>query len=157
MRIAQAGILIVFFQAGVQKLVHGYYIDGQLLALRVLYDEGEMGRRLRGVLSYAAQLLDILPLPPAQALSRPSFIAEADVSLPDWVRAVLCMASNTTWMSEMGLPILVFNKALRARAIYSLLALEAVILFFSGEVSFGLTVLLCVVSMLPCLDPRRGG
>lgn len=151
LRVAQVGILTVFFYAGVQKLVHGYYVDGQLFTLRVLYDEGDMGRRLRWMLSMTAKLLD-LPLPSPHARPRPSLLVDVEVLLPAWVRGTLCVVSNATWIAEMGLPIAALFRSSRTFAIAGLLGLEALILIVSGEISFGITVVGCLASFFPLTD-----
>ncbi|HLM74808.1 MAG TPA: hypothetical protein VK459_19000 [Polyangiaceae bacterium] len=148
LRAAQAGIVAVFFGAGIQKLMHGYYIDGQLLALRALYDEGGMGIRLRRLLSLVSDLLH-LPSPPARALPKPSFITEAPVTLPGWVWSALCVISNGTWIAEVGLPMAALSSAKRRWTVFGLIGLEGVILILSGEVSFGFTVVACLLSFFP--------
>lgn len=148
LRVAQAGIMLVFFYSGMQKLVHGYYVNGQFLALRVLYHEGDLGRRLRWILSSTGRLLE-LPLPPTGAQSRPNGLVETTVGLPAWSRSVLCVISNGAWMAEMGLPILALRRALRRWAVRGLLALEAAILVLTGEISFGFTVVACLLSFFP--------
>jgi hypothetical protein len=148
LRAAQAGILAVFFGAGIQKLMHGYYIDGQLLALRALYDEGGMGLRLRLLLSFVSDLLH-LSSPPARALPTPSFITEAPVTLPGWVWSALCVISNGTWIAEVALPIAALSSATRSWVVLGLIGLEGVILILSGEVSFGFTVVACLLSFFP--------
>ncbi|MDI3285976.1 hypothetical protein [Polyangium sp. 15x6] len=147
-RVAQVGILLVFFQAGVQKLAHGHYVNGEFLALRVLFDEGDMGRRLRWMLEGTAQLGGLAPLPPLP-LPRPSFIAGAEVSLPAWTWSVLRGLSNGVWIAEMGLPVLALHKASRAWAAIGLLFLESFILVLSGETSFGFTTVACLLSFFP--------
>lgn len=148
LRAAQAGVVAVFFGAGIQKLMHGYYIDGQLLALRALYDEGGMGLRLRRLLSLVSDLLQ-LPSPPARALPKPSFITEAPVTLPGWVWSALCVISNGTWLAEVGFPMVALSSAKRRWAVLGLLGLEGVILILSGEASFGFTVVACLLSFFP--------
>jgi hypothetical protein len=148
LRAAQAGIVAVFFGAGIQKLMHSYFIDGQLLALRALYDEGGMGIRLRRLLSLVSDLLH-LPSPPARALPKPSFITEASVTLPGWVWSTLCVISNGTWIAEVGLPMAALSSAKRRWAVLGLIGLEGVILILSGEVSFGFTVVACLLSFFP--------
>lgn len=146
LRVAQAGILTVFLYAGVQKLVHGYYVDGQLFALRVLYDDGDMGRRLRWMLSFAGERFG-LPVPPADAQPRPSLLVDVAAVLPTWVRGALIVASNATWIAEIGLPVVALWRSSRTFAVVALLGLEGVILALSGEVSFGITVVACLVSV----------
>lgn len=153
LRVAKAGILAVFFYAGVQKLVHGYYIDGQLLALRALYDDGDMGRRLRWLLSTTGGLLGWSGLP-AGALPRPSFVTEAEVTLPGWAWSAVHVLSNGTWIAETGLSVLALHPATRAWAVIGLLGLEGVILIVTGEISFGFTVVACLLSFFPCVARR---
>jgi hypothetical protein len=145
LRVVQVGILIVFFYSGVQKLVHGYYVGGQFLAIRTLYSEGDMGRRLRWALSFVSGMLR-LPSPPTFMQPRPSFLADQEVDLPGWFCGALYIVSNGVWMAEVGLPIMAIRRAWRQKALAGLLALECLILIVSGEISFGVTVIACLLS-----------
>lgn len=138
LRIAQAGILIVFVQAGLQKLAAGYYANGEFLAMRVLFDDGGMGGRLRFLLG------DSLGARPW-----PSWLVMTDVSLPAWQWTALTILSNGVWIAEMGLPIMALRTSWRSRAIAGLLLLESAIFVLSGEVSFGFTTMACLLAFFP--------
>jgi hypothetical protein len=152
-RVAQAGILMVFFWAGIHKVAAGYYLDGQFLALRVVYDEGDMGRRLRWILELFGRLCHLPPLP-ALPLPRPSFIVGAEVAMDPWVRNTLQVLSNGAWMAEVGLPILMLGRASRPFAAAGLLGLEVFILLFTGEISFAFTVVACLLTFFPRIAGR---
>lgn len=147
-RVAQAGILIVFFHAGLQKVVHGYYTDGQWLTLRTLYHDGDMGGRLRRLLRAVGQQAG-LPLPLAGAAPRSSGLAEAPVNLPLWAWGALRRTSNVVWMAEAGLPLLALHPVLRSAAVLGLLILEVGIVGLTGEISFGFTVIACLLVFFP--------
>jgi len=138
LRVAQAGILIVFVQAGLQKLAAGYYTSGEFLAMRVLFDDGGMGARLRFLLG------DSLAAKPW-----PSWLVTTDVSLPAWQWTALAIMSNGVWMAEMGLPIMAMRASWRSWAIAGLLLLESAIFVLSGEVSFGFTTMACLLAFSP--------
>jgi hypothetical protein len=147
-RVAQAAMLLVFFYTGVQKVVHGYYWDGQFFALRLLYHEGDMGRRLRALFRAIGSLL-ALPPSPAHAAPRPHALAEVPANLPAWVWLGLRSLSVGTWMAEIGLPLLALRPTLRRGAVLALVGLEAAILVFTGEVHFGFTVVACLLCFFP--------
>jgi uncharacterized membrane protein YidH (DUF202 family) len=138
LRIAQAGILIVFVQAGFQKLVAGYYTRGEFLAMRVLFDDGGMGARLR--LLFGDSLT---------ARPWPSWLVPTDISLPAWQWTALAILSNGVWIAEMGLPLMAMRASWRSRAIVGLLLLESAIFVLSGEVSFGFTTMACLLAFFP--------
>ncbi len=138
LRIAQAGILIVFVQAGLQKLVAGYYTSGEFLAMGVLFDDGGMGARLRFLLG------DSLAARPW-----PSWLVTTDVSLPSWQWTALAIMSNGVWIAEIGLPIMAIRATWRSWAIVGLLLLELTIFALSGEVSFGFTTMACLLAFFP--------
>lgn len=138
LRIAQAGILIVFVQAGLQKFVAGYYANGEFLAMRALFDDGSMGARLRFLLG------DSLAARPW-----PSWLVTTDVSLPAWQWPALAIMSNGVWIAEIGLPILAMRASWRSWAIVGLLLLESAIFVLSGEVSFGFTTMACLLAFFP--------
>ncbi len=138
LRVAQAGILIVFVQAGLQKLAAGYYANGEFLAMRVLFDDGGMGARLRFLLG------DSLTAQPW-----PSWLVTTDVSLPAWQWTALAIMSNGVWIAEMGLPIMALRTSWRSWAIVGLLLLELAIFMLSGEVSFGFTTMACLLAFFP--------
>lgn len=138
LRIAQAGILIVFVQAGLQKLAAGYYTNGEFLAMRVLFDDGSMGARLRFLLG------DSLTATPW-----PSWLVKTDVSLPARQWTALAIMSNGVWMAELALPMMALRTSWRSRAITGLLLLESAIFVLSGEVSFGFTTMACLLAFFP--------
>jgi len=148
LRVAQAGILIIFFQAGLQKLANGYYTHGQFLALRAAFDDGDMGTWLRGLLGIIARIGHLEPLP-AGPLPRPSSLMEVSVPLPRWALHVLSALSNVVWIAEMTLPLVALGQRRRAQAVGALLALESGILLMSGETSFGFTTTACLLVFFP--------
>lgn len=138
LRIGQAGILIVFVQAGLQKLAAGYYTNGEFLAMRVLFDDGSMGARLRFLLG------DSLTARPW-----PSWLVATDVSLPAWQWTALAILSNGVWIAEIGLPIMATRASWRSWTIVGLLLLESAIFVLSGETSFGFTTIACLLAFFP--------
>ena len=56
---------------------------------------------------------------------------------------------NSAWIAETTLPIVALRAASRNGAVLGLLGLEAVILTLTGEVSFGFTVVACLLSFFP--------
>lgn len=138
LRIAQAGILIVFVQAGLQKLAAGYYTSGEFLAMRVLFDNGGMGARLR---FFFGDSLTAKPWP--------SWFVTTDVSLPTRQWTALAIMSNCVWIAEIWLPMMVLRASWRSCAIAGLLLLESAIFVLSGEVSFGFTTMACLLAFFP--------
>jgi hypothetical protein len=148
LRVAQAGILVVFFQAGIQKLANGQYVDGQFLGLTTLFENGGMGSRMRAFLGLMARVGGLDPLPPLP-LPQPSWIQGASVHLPGWTWNALRVMSNGVWIAELGLPALAIHRSSRRWAVLGLLVLEGSILTLSGEVSFGLTTIACLLTFFP--------
>lgn len=148
LRVAQAGILAVFFHSGVQKLASGYYVDGELFALRLLYDDGDMGDRLRSLLEVFGRVMG-LPAAPSHASSRPSGMSEVVVVLPGWVWSMLQALSTGTLVAEIGLSLMAFRRKLQSASVAGLLMLEAAILVLTGEISFGFTVVACLLAFFP--------
>lgn len=146
-RFAKLGILSVFFYAGLQKLVHGYYLDGQFLALKVLYGHDGMSVGLRALLSAMHKVMD-LPMPQLPT-STPSWLSGAAASLPQWMIASMTGLSITVVLLEIVCPIAALVPRLRRSAILGLLGLEACIAIASRELSFAFTTTACLLAFFP--------
>ena len=116
-------LIIVLFFAGVQKLVHGYYLGGQFLA----YSLGQDTFRL------ALQPL----LPPAEVERLTSYDGWVGDG-PYLVSSPLFLAvSNAVWISEIALGALLFSRTSRSFACAAACVLIAATQFVARELMFG--------------------
>jgi hypothetical protein len=133
LRLLWLAVLGVWFFAGIQKLAHGLYLNGEFMALQ-LTDKGDLPNHLRaGLALLEANLtgsrLDL-------ALTQPTG-AEAGLS---WSARVACVALG--WLvpiAEIALPVLACFTRSRGPAIWGLACGQALIGWLSGELDFAIT------------------
>ncbi len=117
-------LVVVFFYSGLQKLAHGFYLDGQMLAF--------LGNR-----TGFAELVSMLV--PADEATRIAGLSRVAGGGPFSSTApLLVAASNLTYVGEMFLPLLLLLPKTRRFAIPATFALILAIELFAREVFFGL-------------------
>ncbi len=117
-------LVVVLFYSGLQKLAHGFYLDGQMLAY--------LGDRdgYSGLLSLLAPEAEVHRL---AALPRTQGGGPFSTTAP-----LLLVASNLTYVAEMALPFLLLSAKSRRFAVPATFGLILVIEVFAREVFFGL-------------------
>ncbi len=117
-------LVVVLFYSGLQKLAHGFYLDGQMLAY--LGDrEGYAG--LMALLTPEAEAQRIAAMPRLEGGG--PFSTDAPL---------LLIVSNLTYVGEMGLPLLLLHPKTRRWAVLATFGLIVAIEIFAREVFFGL-------------------
>jgi len=134
-------VVIIFFYSGVQKLVHGFWVDGQYLAFSL--DSAGFRPVLRLLLS---------PAEYARLAAFTGEVGDGSYRVASWP---LLLVSNGTWLAEMALaPLLVWGRT-RIPAALAGLALLAGIEVGAREVFFGLIFVNAVLCFLPVRVHRR--
>lgn len=122
-------LLSVWFFAGVQKLGHGHYLNGESMALPLLAGEDCLGRGLRGGLSLLRSLLGPAALAPADPGSAPL----------DLTARIYCV--GLSWLvivAELGLPLLALVPRARRAATVGFCLAQCSVGLLSGEVDFAI-------------------
>jgi hypothetical protein len=110
-------LLSVWFFAGVQKLVHGYYLNGESMALSLLTDPGGSGRGLRLGLSALSSVLESLGGAGPSAHLAASLDGQPG-SLGGLGRAYCITLGGLVVAAELALPVLtLFRRTGRAATI----------------------------------------
>lgn len=117
-------LVVVLFYSGLQKLAHGFYLDGQMLAY--------LGDRP----GYAGLIELLTPAAEAQRIASLSRLGGGGPFSTD--APLLLLASNLTYVGEMGLPLLLLHPKTRRPAVVTTFGLILAIEIFAREVFFGL-------------------
>jgi hypothetical protein len=128
----------VWFYAGIQKLVHGRYLNGEMLAVSGLFEGGQM----LGSLGPVAAALERLGSAHAIALPLrwPASLEATELALPELAVAFVVASSVLIVLGELLLPVLVWcGGRARMPALVALIALQILIALLSRELSFGVT------------------
>jgi len=117
-------LLVALFYAGLQKLLYGYYFDGEFLAWTVTQNQ-----------RFAAVVGRLMP---AAELERLSHLVMQEGAGPFRVdSAFFALASNLAYGAELVLPVLLLLPATRKLAVFGTLAYFAAIESAAREVFFG--------------------
>jgi hypothetical protein len=119
-------LLSVWFFAGVQKLGHGHYWNGESMALPLLAGDGSLGRGLRMGLTLVHRLFGAAPVAPGAAAL-------------DLVARIYCV--GLSWLvlvAELGLPLLALAQRTRRAATIGLGLAQCSVGLLSGEIDFAL-------------------
>jgi hypothetical protein len=150
-------ILSVWLYAGIQKLFHGYYWNGEALAHRALFEPAPwLGPALRMMLqafSTGDSGIDFERLP----FAWPEFDTRGGslfLPLPLWAVAFFLITSWAIVLAEIACPILVWFERSREIGLHGLLLVVGLVGATSLELSFTLDNLLCL-GLLSRADGRR--
>jgi len=142
-RLIQLAIVLVWVYAGIQKLVHQRYWNGELLALYALYSGG----RFEGVTQWLVSLMtrvagvEAVELP----LTWPTSLTPQPLGVPAWLCAWFIWLGRATVLLELALPLGMAVRRTRRVAVIGLVLLQLLIALLTGEISFGLSGLVCAV------------
>lgn len=133
LRLLWLAVLSVWFFAGIQKLVHGQYLDGRFMALALLGD-GQLGAHLRGG-------LELLQADATSALVNPvlASFGPSEQGLSATARVYSVALGWLVVIAELGLPVLACFPRTRTLAVWGLSVAQAAIGFVSGELDFAIT------------------
>jgi len=127
-------VIVVLFYSGVQKLVHGYWLQGQFLAWSLWRE------------SFATALE---PLLPRDELLRLTSYDGSVGSGPYLVSSLPFLAlSNAVWIAEIALAILLIPRATRALACVATCALIVATELVARELMFGVEFVAAVLLFL---------
>jgi len=117
-------VVVVLFYSGLQKLVHGYYFQGQYLAFSMWRD------------TFRASLGWLLPAEELQRLMSYSWeVGDGPYSVSS---PLFVAVSNAVWLSEMALAILLLPRATRTVACVATCCLIVVVEAVAREFLFGI-------------------
>lgn len=150
-RLIQASLLTVWFYSGLQKIAHGYYLDGEMYALYAFFAErSELGRTLRMLLPVASfgniSMSALVPISPApleifQNIRLPVSSAE---------RLFLVSAGISTVVAEFLLPIfVVLFRSCRTPALILLILAQVAVGAATGELDFTMSGLVAWILFFP--------
>jgi len=148
-RIIWCAALSVWLWGGVQKLVHGYYVNGEYFALAVVFDDSILADRLRWVVNWSREFQGVEPI-----VAIAGGPIETAVKLPltalDWT--VLITMARTIVVAEVLLPLTILSNRFRRTGIFVLIFVQIAIAVVSGEFDFAITG----VAVLLLGAPRLG-
>lgn len=121
-------MLSLWFYSGLQKLLHGYYVGGELFASYALLDHSTvLGGRLRALLAAFGPSPTLAPL------------GSGDLAVSVSHHWVLLLSSWAVLGSELAAPLLTLLPRFRRLGVGLLVSLQAGVAGFSGEYDFALT------------------
>ena len=140
-------IALVYFWAGVQKLVHGYYLNGEFFTLYLfIAQDSYIGRFLSSSIALLAEILD--QSAPAAFQGRGWLIAKS-YDYPAWAVWVVVIQSWLTIAAEILAPALLLFDRTRRVGKFLLVPTVIAIALVSGETGFALTNCACVLLLFP--------
>lgn len=149
----QATIVLVWFYAGLQKVVHGYYLNGEMMAMYGMFAGGKMTPFFMEVIHRIEWLSSAssgnLPL------ACPESVDQVVFEIPIWVKAVFISVSWVIVISELLFPPLTLLRRMRKMAIAAMIALQVIIGICTLELSFSLTSIACLLLFFPAAARRN--
>jgi hypothetical protein len=146
--VLQYAILSLFVFSGLQKVVHGHYLRGELFTLHTLYIHDYLGDRLRDVVQVLGGLFGQAPSQPSEWLGG---YAGSPLAAAPWVLHALLVLSLAVVAMEIGAPLLVAWRRTRSVGLPLLILLQVAIAFNSYEFGIAFVSLNCQLLFL-----RRG-
>lgn len=146
--VLQYAILSLFVFSGLQKVVHGYYLSGELFTLHALYIPDYLGDRLRDVLQLVGGVLGEGLEP---YLGWEGAYAGEPVTVPPWILRTLLPLGAGVLLMEIGAPLLVAWRRTRPFGLVLLILLQVAIALGSYELGIAFVSLNCILLFL-----RRG-
>ncbi len=119
-------VATVFFWAGLQKVLHGYYFGGEFLSYAI--SQEPRFAQIFGVLLPSEELIRLL------SYGRPAPLGAGPYRAASWA---LVLVSNATYLLEMGVAIGLFVRRVRPLALCAAIALIVAIEVVAHEVFFG--------------------
>lgn len=133
-------ILSVWFYAGVQKLVHGYYLNGEWFALHAMTYGTDRGGIIDFLVRHSGTLAAFAPC-----------CTTTDVALSASQKALFIFLGSSVVVAELGLPLLALFRRTRTLGLAGLFGLQLAIAFSSAEVDFALSSAACLCLFIPGL------
>ena len=127
-------VLSVWFFAGVQKVVHGYYLDGEYFALAITSEPEGVGQSLRLLLEGVHKALGTSP-----SHAFPVSSSTLALSLNRVERVTCLLAAWVVVAAELGIPLLAALPRTRTLGVKCLLSAQVGIALISREHDFALT------------------
>jgi hypothetical protein len=143
----QCIILIVWFYSGVQKVVHGYFLNGELMAMYMYFDQTRLAATLRSVSD-----LELFRL---QTNLGPLGFEKTPLGITPMVRFICVGFARVVTVTEIVLPILAVFRRTQCPAVVALIVMMVLIWFFSGIASFAFTSLACFLLFFPASAKRN--
>jgi hypothetical protein len=133
--------LVVLFYAGLQKLVHGFWLRGQFLAWALWWE------------SFRPVLRPLLPRDEFLRLTACGWSAGDGPFLSS--SAALSLVSNAVWISELTLAALLVPRVTRVAACAAACAMLAAAQVAARELTFGVEFAAAILLFLPGDTLRR--
>ncbi len=134
----------VWFYAGVHKILHGYYVNGEFFGLEALGGTSTLGRNLRLMIQFFETLFgNTVELIPFQCCTN------ATLSVPHRDVMFLLGLSWSTIAMELLLPFTLFFRRTRELGVFAIIVCQIMIGIFSGEIDFAFTAVAIFFLFLP--------
>lgn len=130
-------MLSVWFFAGVQKWIHGYYLSGESMALSLLTEHGGSGPGLRFGLSTLVTALGA-PAEAGASAELPVALGLQHVTLGALGRVYCVATGGLIVAAEIALPLLTLFRATRRAATIGLVLAQCCVGLLANELDFAL-------------------
>lgn len=140
-------MLSVWFFSGLQKIVQGYYLNGEFFALEVLFREPGLGEHAYRFINSIGSWFGL------EKIEFFECCKEGSLKLSYVHVFFLLILSWTTVIAELGLPLMVVFSRYKNYAIAGLFVVQFVIAYFSGEIDFAFTAFAILLLFLPKIAP----
>ena len=129
-------VISLWVYAGLQKIVHGQYLNGEFFAYNALFDQGDFGESLRFLVRLVSQVTG--------ATSEYDWFGAIIwrveyVRLSDWELSFFKILGSSVPVVEIMAPMLLLQRNLRPFGVVLLYFIQAVLAITSGEWDFALT------------------
>jgi len=155
-RLIAVTALLTFFYAGIQKLVHGYWHDGEFLAQSLFWvNDVSILYTMRVMLGAASWLFGLplgeLPYPV------PRGIGPTEVAIPGWSMKMFMALSWFVIASELIIPPLVLLRRTRRLGLALMFPLMVALATLCWEAEFMFAALGCLLLFVPSHPWRNYG
>lgn len=149
-RILQIGILAVWFFSGVQKIVQGYYLSGEMFAFQTLFQpDGDLALALRKGFAFLSRYFETPFARTALPIAVPELFQNAHLAFSGVEKAYFMAPAWLIVIAEVFLPVAFLRRSLRNFAVTALVGCQMLVGWMASEYDFSLTGLAILFSFFP--------
>lgn len=142
-QIVFALVVSIYTIAGMQKLVHGCWHDGEYVAFEMLTSSGGFGLTLRTALGVVAGWFGASA---PQSVSWPTGLAPTTIAMPDWMALGSVTIAWTFLVAEIAIPLAAAWPRTRRAGLPLLVGMQIAIAATAWELEFGFLALACLAT-----------